>query len=93
MTEYVVIGELTVVRIKFAVVCCAENVSTESGTMYVWPETRSGDTATFTCPLSLGFTVTRSCSIEGEWQSFDEDACGVVSGQLSKLKDTFSNVS
>lgn len=29
----------------------------------------------------------------GEWQPFNEDGCGVVSGQLDRLKDTFDNVS
>ena len=72
--------------------CAAENVTTQNGTTYVWPQTFGGDTATFICPLSPEFTVTRSCQFGGEWQRFDEDGCGVVSGQLAGLEDTFNNV-
>ena len=49
--------------------------------------------AVFTCPLSPEFVVTRSCQFGGVWQQFDEDGCGVVNGELSRLENTFNNVS
>ncbi|MGJ8945961.1 hypothetical protein AB9K17_24020, partial [Salmonella enterica subsp. enterica serovar Kentucky] len=56
----------------------------ESGITFVWPETRGGDTANFTCPLMIGtgviVHVARMCDIGGVWQSFDETSCGVVLG-------------
>ena len=72
--------------------CAAENVTTESGTTYVWPQTLGGETATFTCPLSPEFTVTRSCQFGEAWLSFDEDGCGVVSQQLKRVENLFNNV-
>lgn len=77
----------------FTVGCCAaENVTTQSGTPYIWPQILGGETAIFTCPLSPDFTVTRSCVFGGVWQQFDEDGCGVVDGQLIGLENTFNNV-
>ena len=59
----------------------------------MWPQILGGETATFTCPLSPEFTVTRSCQFGGAWLSFDEDGCGVVSGQLERVENMFNNVS
>ena len=64
----------------------------ESGTTFVWPETRGGDTAIFFCPLSPRFNATRMCGIGGVWLSFDETTCGVILGLLNTLNDSFSNV-
>ena len=72
--------------------CDAEETVSDSGTTFVWPETVGGDTALFICPLSPSFNVTRLCDIGGEWQPFDETACGVVLGILNTLNDSFSNV-
>ena len=78
---------------KFAVGCCvAENVTSQSGTTYIWPQIFGRESATFTCPLSPEFTVTRSCQFGGVWQQFDEDGCGVVNGQLTRLENIFNNV-
>ena len=80
--------------LHYTVGCCAaENVTSQSGTTYIWPQRFGGETAVFTCPLSPEFTVTRSCHFGGVWQLFDEDGCGVVNGQLSRLESTFNNVS
>ena len=72
--------------------CDAEMTLSESGTTFVWPETRGGDTAIFFCPLNSGFNETRVCSVGGVWLSFDETSCGVVLGLLNTLNDSFSNV-
>ena len=80
-------------RLVYTVVCCAESVlSQESGTTYEWPETSVGAVATFNCPLSPGFIVTRECSVGGQWQSFDRLGCGVVNEQLHSLEHLFANV-
>ena len=51
-----------------------------------------GAIATFNCPLSPGFIVTRECGAGGQWQSFDRLGCGVVNFQLSRLENLFSSV-
>ena len=75
-----------------AKLCDAETISTLSGTTYYWPETFVGEAAIFTCPLSSGFEVTRNCSLGGVWQSFSEEACGVVNEHLNRLNGLFTNV-
>ena len=75
-----------------AELCDAETIPTLSGTTYYWPETFVGEVAIFTCPLSSGFTATRNCSFGGVWQSFNEEACGVVNKQLNGLNSSFTNV-
>ena len=72
--------------------CDAEETVSDSGTTFIWPETRGGDTALFICPLSPLFNVTRLCDFGGEWLLFDETACGVILGILNTLNDSFSNV-
>ena len=72
--------------------CEAETNYTESGTTYNWPETLAELVATITCPHNDQFSINRSCSVEGEWLSFDEKVCGVVFGQLIRLNETFNNV-
>ena len=73
--------------------CKEETISSESGTVYRWPETAVGDVATFRCPLSESSIVRRQCSDGGVWQAFNESACGVVNEQLNRLNNTFNNVS
>ena len=73
--------------------CKAETISSESGTNYIWQKTRGGEVATFTCPLRPTVPVNRSCSSEGIWQLFDEEACGIVNEQLNRLNESFNNVS
>ena len=58
----------------------------------MWPETPVGEFATFSCPLSPGFTVERECGNGGEWQLFDELGCGDVNVRLIELKPVFTNV-
>lgn len=72
--------------------CDAEMTVSESGTTFVWPETRGGETANFTCTLSPDVYVTRMCDVGGVWLSFDETTCGVVLGLLNTLNDSFTNV-
>ena len=64
----------------------------QSGTTYIWPQVFGGETATFTCPLSPEFMVTRSCQFGGVWQEFDEYGCDTVNGQLIRLESLFNNV-
>ena len=73
--------------------CRAEIISSESGTNYVWQETRVGDVATFLCPLNTKVMVQRRCSEGGVWQTFNESDCGVVNQVLNRLNDSFNNVS
>ena len=73
--------------------CDAELTLSESGTIFVWPETLGGDSATFFCPLNPSFNVTRVCDVGGVWLMFDETSCGVILGVLNTLNDSFSNVS
>ena len=73
-------------------ICEAETISSESGTIYSWPETREGEVATFACPLNARVNVTRSCSVGGVWESFNEEACGVVNEQFNRLNNLFDNV-
>lgn len=75
------------------VVCEAETVASDSGTTYTWPETLGGRAATFICPLNTKFSVNRRCSLQGEWQTFDREGCGVVNELLNRLNSTFNNVS
>ena len=83
----------SVIVMNYPVGCCdAENISTESGTTYIWPDRLGGEVATFTCPLSPNFSVNRSCSIGGVWQSFNEEGCGVVNEKLNRLENMFTNV-
>ena len=73
--------------------CDAEEILTESGTTFYWPETIVTETATFTCPLGEGVTVDRICGAKGEWGQFDEIGCGEsISRQLNNLVDLFLNV-
>ena len=73
--------------------CDAEEILTESGTTFYWPETIATETTTFTCPLGEGVTVDRSCGAGGVWGQFDEIGCGEsISGQLNNLVDLFLNV-
>ena len=81
-----------VYNILYLGLCCAETIPTESGTTYRWPETLAGASTTFICPLSREHSVTRVCSSIGEWQSFNEEGCGVANGQLIELEDVFANV-
>lgn len=72
--------------------CDAEETLSETGTTFIWPETRGNDFALFICPLSPSFNATRLCDIGGEWLLFDETSCGVLLGILNTLNDSFSNV-
>ena len=72
--------------------CEAETIQSTSGTTYTWPDTFEGDAATFACPLSPTVSVTRTCGAGGVWESFSEEACGVVNEQLNQLNDSFNNV-
>lgn len=73
--------------------CDEETVLSKSGTTYVWPETRGGQSAMFMCPFGGQILVTRNCSVGGVWSQFNETICGTsISGQLNTLVDLFSNV-
>ena len=73
--------------------CDAEEILTESGTTFYWPETIGTKTATFTCPLGEGSTVDRICGDGGVWDQFNEIGCGEsISAQLNHLIDLFLNV-
>ena len=71
---------------------CRQEVIETSGTTYIWPETPSNTIVSFTCPNNHGFSVARNCSAVGVWQSFNEDACGVVGQLLNGLNNSFTNV-
>ena len=58
----------------------------------VWPETPSGTNVILTCPNNPRVSVTRVCNSKGVWQSFNEEACGVVGQLLSGLNNSFTNV-
>ena len=71
---------------------CRREVIQTLSTTYTWPETPSGSVASFTCPNNPEFSVSRECNAGGVWQPFNEEACGVVSQQLSRLNNSFINV-
>ncbi len=75
--------------------CEAEVIRSETGTTYEWPSTSEGDVATFRCPLVENRVeiVRRRCGTGGVWESFSEEACGVVNEQLNRLNNSFNNVS
>ena len=72
---------------------CRREVIQTQGTTYIWPETPSDTNASFICPNNPSFSVARVCNSKGVWQSFNEDACGVVGQLLSGLNNSFTNVS
>lgn len=77
----------------FIGIMCRNEVIQASGTTYIWPATPSDSTASFTCPNNRGFSVFRNCSTLGIWLPFDEGACGVVNQLLTRLNNSFTNVS
>ena len=72
-----------------------EEIRSETGTTYIWPSTPEGGVATFRCPLveNRMEIISRRCGVGGVWESFNEEACGVVNEQLNRLNSSFNNVS
>lgn len=73
-------------------IICEADTNEIEGVKYNWPEILAGSVATITCPNNDKVNVSRNCSIEGEWLSFEKTVCGVVFEQLIKLNNTFNNV-
>lgn len=72
---------------------CRRDIVQRPGSLYIWPETLSNSNASIRCPTNPEFSVSRECSPDGEWQPFDETACGIVIQLLSGLNNSFTNVS
>ena len=67
---------------------CGNEEIFSNGITYNWPMTPSGSSASFSCPNNPTYTVNRECSVEGLWQDFDLDACGLLTEELNNLLDT-----
>lgn len=67
--------------------CYSEEIFSK-GVTYDWPATCSGSSVTFTCPNNPIYSASRECSVEGIWQDFDQDACGVLTEELKNLLTT-----
>ena len=64
---------------------CPAETAVVNGIEYLWPNTSAGTNANFTCPNNPRFSVTRNCSVSGNWQNFDQQGCGILTDQLRTI--------
>lgn len=61
-------------------------------TIFKWPETNGGSSASFMCPNNPSFTVNRQCIPGGQWGTFDEAGCGVLTQVFRDISARSQNV-
>ena len=71
--------------------CQQERIS-DGSILYKWPQASNGTTINITCPNNPAFSVSRECSVGGQWQDFDREGCGVLAERLKMISRASMNV-